>query len=572
MNIITLLNQVKTGEIVLPAIQRDFVWDVRRITTLLDSIMRGYPVGIVLLWETYAEIPYRRFVQEYQPDGKHTFHDNRKRQKIKVVLDGQQRLQSLFVALYGSYDGQLLYFDVLSGRPDDDFSQQRYVFRFADEKEMNEWNADSRETAILPTDERPEWFIPEHFISVATLFTLGVSARQKLRKQLVKDLCLHEEDELRVESNLARFDEVLTKNENLLKASVIDENLPSDSPERKSEADVLEIFVRINRQGTPLSRSDLIFSILKLRWKESAQALPDFVRQINKGNSFDLDTDFVIRCLFAVSDLGTRFDLGLLRSQSQVDLMRNNFERCCNAIKSTIDFVVKDCWCQSSDVIGGNATLIPFVYYLFHLKKLHVPNSQMERVRKSFYLLGFTQPFSRYADSRLGAFLRKELKPLRDDDDEAFPLESMVSWIRYWERVQNYDEHLIQGNPTLALHVVQRHTGAKVLYKNNAPEIDHIFPRSVLRVKGVDHSKIEHFANFWILARGKNANKSDKHPAEYFADVPAREMKRALINRNMLDYRRYSSFLVERTAAVLKAVTEEVGLSEADFHLDDDEE
>jgi hypothetical protein len=252
MNIITLLNQIKSGEIVLPAIQRDFVWDTHRIAILLDSILRGYPVGIVLLWETYAEIPFRRFVQEYQPEGKHTFHDNRKRHKLKVVLDGQQRLQSLFVALYGSHDGQLLYFDVLSGVSDGDFSQQRYVFLFADEPEIKERNAASRETVTLPTDERPEWFVPEHYESVANVFTLGGSSRVKLRKQLVNDLGLSEDDELRVESNLARFDEVLTKNENLLKASVIDENLPSDSPERKSEADVLEIFVRINRQGTPL--------------------------------------------------------------------------------------------------------------------------------------------------------------------------------------------------------------------------------------------------------------------------------------------------------------------------------
>ena len=328
------------------------------------------------------------------------------------------------------------------------------------------------------------------------LFTLSVSSRQKLRKELVKDLGLNEDDELRVESNLARFDEVLTKNENLLKASVIDENLPSDSPERKSEADVLEIFVRINRQGTPLSRSDLIFSILKLRWKESAQALPDFVRQINKGNSFDLDTDFAIRCLFAVSDLGTRFDLELLRSQSKVDLMRDNFEKCCEVIKSTIDFVVRDCWCQSSDVIGGNATLIHFVYYLFHQRKPQVPNNQIERVRKAFYLLGFTRPFSRYADSRLGAFLRQELKPLRENSDASFPFERLVGWVSHWERVHNYGIELLQGNHTLALHIVQRHTGAKVLYKNNAPEIDHIFPRSALREKNFDHSQIEHAANF----------------------------------------------------------------------------
>ena len=84
MNIITLLNQVKEAEIVLPAIQRDFVWSTDRIVTLLDSIMRGYPVGIVLLWETYAEIPYRRFILDYQPDDKRVGHEPVRCQKVSV--------------------------------------------------------------------------------------------------------------------------------------------------------------------------------------------------------------------------------------------------------------------------------------------------------------------------------------------------------------------------------------------------------------------------------------------------------------------------------------------------------
>jgi uncharacterized protein with ParB-like and HNH nuclease domain len=130
MNIITLLNQISAGEIVLPAIQRDFVWSEDRVTMLLDSIMRGYPVGIVLLWETYNEIQFRRFDQDYKPGTPNTFHDNTKLTKLKVVLDGQQRLQSLYVALYGTYSGKSLYFDVLSGRDTDDFRQEKFDFEW----------------------------------------------------------------------------------------------------------------------------------------------------------------------------------------------------------------------------------------------------------------------------------------------------------------------------------------------------------------------------------------------------------------------------------------------------------
>ena len=84
MSIITLLNQIKNGEIVLPAIQRDFVWDEDRIVTLLDSIMRGYPIGIVLLWETYEDIQYRHFVSVHSTEMQYQFHNNQKRKKLKT--------------------------------------------------------------------------------------------------------------------------------------------------------------------------------------------------------------------------------------------------------------------------------------------------------------------------------------------------------------------------------------------------------------------------------------------------------------------------------------------------------
>ena len=67
----------------------------------------------------------------------------------------------------------------------------------------------------------------------------------------------------------------------------------------------------------------MIFSMLKLNWKESATALPEFVDKVNDGNSFNIDIDFIIRCLFAVSDLGTKFDIDMLRKKSNMD--KHNF-------------------------------------------------------------------------------------------------------------------------------------------------------------------------------------------------------------------------------------------------------
>jgi len=209
--------------------------------------------------------------------------------------------------------------------------------------------------------------------------------------------------------------------------------------------------------------------------------------------------------------------------------------------------------------------MVPFVYYLFNTKNHEIRNDQIVNARKALYLFGFSRPFSRYADSRLGAFIRDELRPLVKKGDETFPLESAIWWVGYWERIKAFDKELLQANPVLTLHLVQGLTGAKVQYVRNAPEVDHIFPRSELRKKGYDEAIINNFANFWILARGKNQNKSNQHPSIYFQDVDDKELKEALIDREFLDYRRYTTFISRRSERMLQKVKEKLQLTDEDF-------
>ena len=567
MGIIGLVEQVSNEDIVLPAIQRDFVWSEGKIERLFDSIMRGYPIGILFLWGTYNDIQYRNFVKDYRSDALFTFHDNKQKKRLKLVLDGQQRLQSLYIALHGAHEGKYLYFDVLSGRETEDFREERFIFRFLTPVEARESNKDSVSVSEEASSENAEDYQASYYAKVKDLMSLGAKERQQFRRDVTEKLELSDDDEMRIDLNLSILRDVLTSEGNILKATVIDEDKPSSSPERKSEADVLEAFVRINREGTPLSRSDLIFSMLKLNWKESATTLPEFVKNINQGNSFEIDSDFVIRCLYVVSDLGSKFDIDILRKRSNVKKIRDNFNKCCDAIRSAMDFVQSECWLSSSKLLGGYFNLIAFIYYLFHAQDHQVPNSQIDRAHKAIYLLGFTSPFSRYADSRLGKFLREELKPLAEDHDEKFPLEESLYWVWYWEKIKGFGPDLIQGNPSLALHLVQGLSGAKVLYEKNSPQIDHIFPRSELRKKGFDEADVSHFANFWILAKNKNQNKSSKHPKKYFEDVPDSVLKKAHIYRDLLDYRRYKTFLRSREKNILEHVKKKLNLSESEFDV-----
>ncbi len=132
--IVSYLNndEAEGGGFWLPNIQRPFVWNEDQIARLFDSIMREYPISTLLVWKTKEQVKHRKFIDNFLPDLKLTnfYVPDNTRSKM-MVLDGQQRLQSLFIGLRGSYFGRELYFDLLSGvvaAPED----IRYRFAFKD--------------------------------------------------------------------------------------------------------------------------------------------------------------------------------------------------------------------------------------------------------------------------------------------------------------------------------------------------------------------------------------------------------------------------------------------------------
>ncbi len=187
--IMGLLNQISDEEIVLPAIQRDFVWTESQTETLLDSIMRGYPIGIALLWETYNDIQYRIFERDFRRGTMHSYRDNPEHRRLRIVLDGQQRLQSLYIALHGQRDGHSVYFDVLSGQQLDDTEQERYLFDFLSAEEARQQNEEA--TIAERTEYTPIWWI-----SVRELFIMPSRARRALSKDLVHSLELSDDETL----------------------------------------------------------------------------------------------------------------------------------------------------------------------------------------------------------------------------------------------------------------------------------------------------------------------------------------------------------------------------------------
>ena len=100
---------IHSKKYLLPSIQREFVWDCDQITQLFDSLMLGYPIGSFLFWEVGAanvkEFVFYEFLRNYHEK---TCRHNTKanvigNETVTAILDGQQRLTSLYVGLMGAY-------------------------------------------------------------------------------------------------------------------------------------------------------------------------------------------------------------------------------------------------------------------------------------------------------------------------------------------------------------------------------------------------------------------------------------------------------------------------------------
>jgi len=91
-----LISEIKKGIIKVPKFQRDFVWDIWKTASLLDSILKGYPIGTFILWETDQRI------NEVKNIGNLDLPDTPNGQNVQYVLDGQQRITSLFAAYLGA--------------------------------------------------------------------------------------------------------------------------------------------------------------------------------------------------------------------------------------------------------------------------------------------------------------------------------------------------------------------------------------------------------------------------------------------------------------------------------------
>ena len=534
-----LNNPDEDGGFWLPNIQRAFVWHEEQICRLFDSILREYPISTLLVWKSTSNIRRRKFIDNWKE--KHQSHlsdfyvpeDTKK----NLVLDGQQRLQSLFIGLCGSFEGRELCLDILSGEdaPPDDV---KYQFQFKDtDKIAFPW---IKFKDLIFTTKRKREIRAE----------LKQSAGRKLTDEDTDKLDEH----LDLVDRTFKMDEAITYQE-----------LDSiDNPNLYKEDDVVEVFIRANSGGTRLGKSDLLFSLLTASWEGAVEKMEDLLESLNK-HGFSFDRDFVLKTCLVLLGQGARYEVQKFRKPGIREEIEARWDQVGKAIQDVLDYVRGKTFIRSDKALPTYLVLIPLVYVRFHF-----PAAWKSAKDVDSYLLrcSLAGAFGGRPDNLLDVLVKK-IAEVKD-----FNLDEMFRVIRSQGRSLELAEdrlwNLGYGSDSIHLlfNLWYREFNYTPAYDNNLPQVDHIFPssklrgikivnpetrRMVMKYRSEDRNQL---ANCMLLTREENGagHKADKTPEEWFSDKDREYLEMHLIPTDSMLWKmeRFEDFMEERKKLIRK--------------------
>jgi hypothetical protein len=231
-----LIQEIDMGVLGLPDLQRPFVWKRSRIRDLFDSLYQGFPAGYFLFWNT------KRNVDSHSIGVGTSDHPDQ-----KMIVDGQQRLTSLYA--------------VMKGKPIINENNEEQLIRIA-------FNPLTEEFAVAnaSSDNNPA-FIP----NVSDIWTSGKGAyffTNEYIQNLKQTHKITAEQENQIALNINQLENIKNYQFSVL---VLSADLDVDV--------VAEIFQRINSGGIPLNSADFILTLMSVYWVDGRHALEDFSRR-----------------------------------------------------------------------------------------------------------------------------------------------------------------------------------------------------------------------------------------------------------------------------------------------------
>lgn len=238
-----LIEKIETKELGLPELQRPFVWKDAKVRDLFDSMMKGYPIGFLMIWECPT----------YDKTKTIGVDNNRDGEPKEVIIDGQQRLTSLFAVMKGMKV------------KDDKYNEREIIISY--HPLLNKF-----EVGYQATKNNKEWIynISDIFISSTFTFITNYISNLKNYKES-KNEVLTNEDIDTISSNINNL-------YNLLKYPLPVYTLKADA----DEEDISDVFVRVNSGGVTLKQNDFILTLLSLYWEDGRKMIETFSEESKK--------------------------------------------------------------------------------------------------------------------------------------------------------------------------------------------------------------------------------------------------------------------------------------------------
>jgi len=477
---------------VLPEVQRQYVWGVRNdsetyVCLLLDSLIRRYPIGGIVLWETNEKIPYRKFAGDYDPKSFPKLADKGLWGTSKcLVYDGQQRLQTLYSVLRHTYNDKILYFDVLFDESKADPDDSGFSFKSAD-KTCEGRYLRMTEIANLKCDQK---------VKVA------------LEQRVLKGIGSDERQELLIRQNIGSLWEIF-----------VDTNIKSIayfSVRSNSSNELNEIFRRLNIGGVALTQIELVVSKIKAQKHDYEEKLWKLHDQIEKESGINFPSSAIFQFFHLMVKNTVRIDEKRIENSEIHELI--------DAAEIHKDGLVELFKCylnglfniNHASIIRSYTAIYPIAAFISERKAMkqkwrirEMPELEMRLINQYFLL-------SQYCEWDTQTMINEFTKLATEaaKRGEAFPLAAIRKFAMSKNRVGRISVDLLEWLPLFSSKILM--PSRKYMFHEQKPHIDHIFP---MKLEGKDDEYrrlVNVLWNYQPMPAEVNNYKRNRHPKEFF--------------------------------------------------------
>ncbi|MBE9231608.1 DUF262 domain-containing protein [Cuspidothrix issatschenkoi LEGE 03284] len=474
-----LINDLERGKIRIPSFQRGFVWDKERISCFIDSIYKGFPFGSILLWRTSNSLRSERSLGPYK------LPNNDPKYPIDYVLDGQQRITSIF----GIFQNSL----VAENNQDTSWTNLFY--------EIN-----SKDSVPFKYLDNSEEYDKNQFFPLKYVFD------SPKYRQITRSL----------DENIANKIDCLV--DIFTKATI-----PIERFENEDRKYVAIVFERINKKKVDLGTFDLL-SVwnwndqfdLQEKFKEIKEKLEEYGFE-------DTSDDLLLKCCSAV----------IMNSSNSEDLIENEdikirdkFQEIKTGIFRTLDFLRTDLNIFSPKLLPMENILVVLTAFFASPQKQPSPIHQdhYKIIKRWFWRSCLSQRYAKVSKATDSDLL--EIQKLKNGNncklgefnfslDSNYFLENNLNMKTIASKTfilllaQNQPLNFIQGT-NISLE--------NVLSQGNLKERHHIFPKAYLKKLEFEDAKINCLANYTLLARTDN-NKIKNSPPSIYRHLMTKDEK-----------------------------------------------